>query len=80
MTFSESRLQQPNSMAGVEVYDHETDMWRVVIEFDSIEAALAWYSQGDMGVHLIDACIAVDRCFTLGEDRLIDYAGNILQS
>jgi hypothetical protein len=79
MTFSEGRLQGPMSMAGVEVYDYETDMWRVVIEFDTIAEALAWHDQSTDG-RLIDACLAVDRTFTLGDDRVIDYAGNILQS
>jgi len=75
---SYGRLSGATSVAGVEVFHYETESWRVVIEFDSLEEAMAWYSQGDMGVRLIDACLATDRCFTIGEDRLIDYAGNVI--
>ena len=60
---------------GVEVFDYETDMWRVVAEFETIEEAVNMADNSWDG-RLMAACMAIDPCFTLGGHRVIDYLGN----
>lgn len=59
----------------VEVYDYETEDWRVVAQFDSVEEAIELTWSPD----LTTACLAVDRCFTMGEARVINYRGDVLR-
>lgn len=64
---------------GVEVFDYETDMWRVVAEFETLPEAIDLADNSWDG-RLMMACLAVDPCFTLGGYRVINWREEILWS
>jgi hypothetical protein len=66
----------PAGYYGVEAFDYETDMWRLVAEFATKEEAIALVDACDG--RLIDACLKIDRCFTLGDYRVFDYTGTVV--
>lgn len=64
------------NLFAIEVYDYETEMLRIVAEFETLDAAVDMADNGYDG-RLMAACLAIDPCFTLGEHHVIDYRGQI---
>lgn len=64
------------NLYAIEVFDYETEMLRIVAEFETLAEAIDM-ADNTYDYRLMDACLALDPCFTLGEHRVIDYRGQI---
>lgn len=67
------------NLYGVEVFDYETDMWRMVAEFETMEEAIDLADNSWDG-RLMTMCLAIDPCFTLGGYRVVKYDGTVIWS
>jgi hypothetical protein len=76
---SEIEQQAAKSYYSVWVFDYETEMWRAVAGFETQDEAIDLADNSWDG-RLMDACLAIDRCFTLGGYEVRKYNGEVVCS
>jgi hypothetical protein len=74
MTEIEQRAKKSSYV--VWVFDYEIEDYRAVAGFETLAEAVELAESTDG--KLEDACLAVSRCFTIGEPEVRDWAGRTL--